>query len=69
MPLKQNVVSHLAGPAEPVACNVPNPAAAYIGELAHELEKLASQDGLEALATLLRLAKIEARRLAACDAA
>lgn len=65
MTQKQSIVSHLADLAEPVAENDPSPVAAYIGELAHELEKLASEDGLEPLASLLRLAKIEARRLSA----
>lgn len=43
--------------------------AAYIAELAAELEKMADQQGIEAVADALRAARIEALRFSALKAA
>lgn len=43
--------------------------AAYIAELAAELEKMADQQGIEAVADALRAARIAALRFSALEAA
>ena len=65
---KQNVMLREVETAAPGSAESAMMTAAYIAELTGELEKLAARDGMEPLTRILRLARVEARRMSAIAA-
>ena len=69
MAKKQSVNPHHLAAASVAATIEAAATASYIAELAAELERMAEQKGIEALADALRAARIEALRFSALRAA
>ena len=69
MAKKQTVNPHILASAALAPSHEAASTASYIADLAGELEKLADESGIEAVADALRLARIEALRHSALKAA
>lgn len=69
MSKKQSVKPQYLAAASAAAAIEAAATASYIAELAAELERMADQKGIEALADALRAARIEALRFSALRAA
>ena len=69
MSKKQSVKPHYLAAATTAAAIEAAATASYIAELAAELERMAEQKGIDALADALRAARIEALRFSALRAA